>query len=87
MGYFKASRRRLSGVPDGTITALARYVSDPRMAQKSETIDRHPRRYPATRTSPWFFIILAATTILFTLAGIFHVDPVTKVLNWLAVVL
>ena len=57
------------------------------MAQKSETIDRHPRRYPATRTSPWFFIILAATTILFTLAGIFHVDPVTKVLNWLAVVL
>ena len=57
------------------------------MTQKSETINRHPRRYPATRTSPWFFIILAAVTILFILAGVFHVDPLTKVLNWLAVVL
>lgn len=57
------------------------------MTQKSETVDRHPRRYPATRTSPWFFLILAIVTLVFTLAGIFHVDPISRVLHWLAVVL
>jgi len=65
---------------------LSRYLSEP-MAQRSETLHRHNRRYPATRTSPWFFIVLAAATILFILAGIFQFEPITKVLHWLAVVL
>ncbi len=46
-----------------------------------------PRHYPAERTSPWFFLLLATATVLFILAGIFGVDPVTRFLRWLAVVL
>jgi len=43
--------------------------------------------YPATRTSPWFFLALAAATLVMILAGVFHIDPITRVLHWLAVVL
>ncbi|HYW75808.1 MAG TPA: hypothetical protein VFA48_04180 [Gammaproteobacteria bacterium] len=56
------------------------------MTHKSETIQRHPRRYPATRTSPWFFVLLAAITITLIVSGIFQINPVTKVLHFLAVV-
>jgi len=57
------------------------------MTQKSETIQRHPRRYPASRTSPWFFVLLAVVTITLIISGILQINPVTKVLHWLAVVL
>lgn len=45
------------------------------------------RRYPPTRTAPWFFLVLMAATILFILAGIFEWDSLTKFVQWLAVVL
>lgn len=57
------------------------------MAQKSETITRHSRRYPATHTSPWFFVLLAAVTITLIVSGVFHINPITKILHFLAVVL
>lgn len=44
-------------------------------------------RYPAGRTSPWFFAIVAFVTVTVILAGIFSVGPVTRVVHWLAVVL
>lgn len=44
-------------------------------------------RYPANRTSPWFFIVVAAATAIMILAGVFSFDPVTRVVHWLAVVL
>ena len=56
------------------------------MTQKNATLKRHSRRYPATRTSPWFFVLLAAVTITLIVSGIFQVNPVTKVLHFLAVV-
>jgi len=43
--------------------------------------------YPRSRTSPWFFLALASATLLMILAGVFHLDPVTRVIHWLAVVL
>ncbi len=48
---------------------------------------RHPARYPAERTSPWFFIVLVSATVAFILAGIFAFEPITRFLRWLAVVL
>lgn len=44
-------------------------------------------RYPAVRTSPWFFIVLAGVTVAFILAGVFKFEPLTRLLHWLAVVL
>lgn len=46
-----------------------------------------PQHYPAERTAPWFFLVLVSVTVLFILAGIFGLDPVTRFLRWLAVVL
>lgn len=44
-------------------------------------------RYPPARTAPWFFLVLAAATLTMILAGIFHFEPVTWIVHWLAVVL
>lgn len=44
-------------------------------------------RYPRARTSPWFFLVLAVMTLIIILAGVFHLDVVTHVIHWLAVVL
>ena len=55
--------------------------------QDRSTTGRHAGRYPAEHTSPWFFIVLASATVLFIVAGIFGLEPVTRFLRWLAVVL
>ena len=57
------------------------------MADESPRPVRSSRRYPAARTSPWFFLVLATATVLFILAGVFQFEPVTRFLRWLAVVL
>lgn len=57
------------------------------MPNRPQTPDEHPRRYPATRTAPWFFLILAVLTVLFIVSGVLGFDPVTRFLRWLAVVL
>lgn len=57
------------------------------MADKPQTTARHRRRYPAARTSPWFFVVLISVTVAFILAGIFAIEPITRFLRWLAVVL
>lgn len=57
------------------------------MRNDSDTLGRTPRRYPTDRTSPWFFLVVAGATIAFILAGIFHFEPLSKLLHWLAVVL
>jgi hypothetical protein len=44
-------------------------------------------RYPANRTSPWFFLLVVAATVIMILAGVFRLEPVTRVVHWLAVVL
>ncbi|MGH8127530.1 MAG: hypothetical protein ACRETC_04065 [Gammaproteobacteria bacterium] len=57
------------------------------MADKPQPTAHHSRRYPAARTSPWFFVVLISITVIFILAGIFAVEPITRFLRWLAVVL
>lgn len=57
------------------------------MADDSRATAAHPHRYPAARTSPWFFVVLVTATVLFILAGVFQFEPVTRFLRWLAVVL
>lgn len=57
------------------------------MPEKHRNTAPPPQHYPASRTSPWFFLVLAALTVLFIVAGIFGVEPVTRFLRWLAVVL
>lgn len=44
-------------------------------------------RYPPARTAPWFFLVLAAATLTMILAGVFAIDPITRFVHWLAVVL
>ncbi|MGA7965941.1 MAG: hypothetical protein WCB49_08665 [Gammaproteobacteria bacterium] len=57
------------------------------MLEDPSMTGRHPARYPAERTSPWFFIVLVSATVAFILAGIFAFEPITRFLRWLAVVL
>ncbi len=57
------------------------------VTEKDWSVAQHSRRYPATRTSPWFFIVLAIITTIVILAGIFQITPVARVVNWLATVL
>ncbi len=45
------------------------------------------RRYPPSRTAPWFFLVLMVATAVFILAGIFEWEPMTQFVRWLAVVL
>lgn len=56
------------------------------MTQNHGILKRHSRRYPATRTSPWFFLLLLAVTVTLIVSGIFQINPVTRVLHFLAVV-
>ncbi|MDN5865111.1 MAG: hypothetical protein L0I62_07845 [Gammaproteobacteria bacterium] len=44
-------------------------------------------RFPPTRTSPWFFIVLMVMTVVFILGGIFEHEGIINVVSWLAVVL
>lgn len=57
------------------------------VADDPRTPARSSRRYPAARTSPWFFVVLATATVVFILAGVFQFEPVMRFLRWLAVVL
>ncbi len=57
------------------------------VAEKERTAEQHLRRPPATRTSPWFFMVLVIITIIVILAGVFQIAPVARVVNWLATVL
>lgn len=59
------------------------------MGNRTENRGNKPgrRRYPPARTSPWFFVVLSVSTVVFILAGIFEYEPLTRVVQWLAVVL
>lgn len=57
------------------------------MPRNPSTTRRPTGRYPAERTSPWFFIVLISATVAFILAGIYAFEPITRFLRWLAVVL